>query len=157
MTDDDSIHEKIDSMSENICRCWSNSSGDRSGYTRNVEFQFQICLLVFQGEECQIVLIFQHFVLITDTSLWAVLIRFIGCWDVEELSLLNLVRTPGHFYQKIIMQNFQSKSNFKNNLSHLTDQINHDSIISFKLSYNYIPKILIKMSKQLWQKWYQVP
>jgi hypothetical protein len=38
------------------------------------------------------------------------------------------------FYQKIIMQNFQSKSNFKNNLSHLTDKINHDSIISFKLS-----------------------
>jgi hypothetical protein len=41
---------------------------------------------------------------------------------------------PTLLIKKIIMQNFQSKSNFKNNLSHLTDQINHDSIISFKLS-----------------------
>ncbi len=61
------------------------------------------------------------------------LTRLVRCWDVEELSLLNLAQTP-LFYQKNIMQNFQSKSNFKNNLSHLTDQINHDSIISFKLS-----------------------
>ncbi len=73
-----------------------------------------------------------HFTL----SCLLVIYWMLGCWDagMSKSFFINKPSPNPLFYQKIIMQNFQSKSNFKNNLSHLTDQINHDSIISFKLS-----------------------